>query len=223
MTETDILIVEDDKDIATLLADFCRQKGYVVTVAGDGEKAVRLFETYGARLVVLDVMLPGMDGHSVLAKIRREHNTPVIIVSALGAKEDKLKGILGGADDYIEKPYDIDILLAKIDNIFKRHYQTAELSCGDISIDLEGKTVSCRGNRIDMTAKEYELLLLLMMNQGKVLDKEYLFREVWGSDSESETQTLTVHMKWLRSKLEEDPKNPEHLLTVWGVGYKFVE
>ena len=223
MTQTDILIVEDDKNIAALLGDFCRAKGYVVTVAGDGDKAVHLFETYGARLIILDIMLPGMDGFGILSQIRRDCNTPVLIVSARDSKEDKLKGILGGADDYIEKPFDIDILLAKIDGIFRRRYGREELSAGDIRVDLQGKTVYRGEKQVDVTAKEYELLVLLMEHTGKVLDKDYLFREVWGMDSESEQQTLTVHMKWLRSKLEEDPKNPVHLQTVWGIGYKFVE
>jgi len=222
MTATDILIVEDDKDIARILGDFLKDKGYIVTIANDGDRAMHLFEKYGARLVVLDIMLPGQDGFAILSKIREDSNTPVIIVSAKDSKEDKLNGILGGADDYIEKPYDIDILLAKIDGIFKRRYAMDELVAGDIKIDKEGKAVYFKGNRVDVTIKEYELLLLLMENSGKVLDKEYLFREIWGTDSESEQQTLTVHIKWLRSKFEEDPKKPVHFQTVWGVGYKFV-
>lgn len=221
MTETDILIVEDNKDIATLLGDFLRDKGYIVTITNDGIKAMKLFEKYGARLVVLDVMLPGQDGFTILNKIRKESNTPVIIVSAKDSKEDKLNGILGGADDYIEKPYDIDILIAKIDGIFKRRYAMDELCYGDIKIDKQGKVVYYKGVKTDVTVKEYELLLLLMENPGKVLDKDYLFREIWGMDSESEQQTLTVHIKWLRSKFEEDPKKPVHFQTVWGVGYKF--
>lgn len=223
MTATDILIIEDDKSIATLLADFLKDKGYVVTVAHDGDRAISLFEKYGARLVVLDIMLPGADGFTILSKIRKDSNTPVLIVSARDSKEDKLNGILGGADDYIEKPYDIDILLAKIDGIFKRRYAVEELVSGDIKVDKQGKLVYYKGNPVVVTAKEYELLVLMLENPGKVLDKDYLFREIWGSDSESEQQTLTVHMKWLRTKFEEDPKKPAHFLTVWGVGYRFVE
>lgn len=222
MTATDILVVEDDKNIATLLGDFLRDKGYIVTIANDGKKALASYEKYGAKLVVLDIMLPGLDGISILSKIRQHGNTPVIIISAKDTKEDKLKGILGGADDYIEKPFDIDILMAKIDGIFKRRCATDELTAGDIKIDRVGKVVYLKGNKVDVTIKEYELLLLLMENQGKALSKEYLFRKIWGMDSESEMQTLTVHIKWLRSKFESDPKNPVHLQTVWGVGYKFV-
>ena len=223
MTTTDILIVEDDKNIAKLLGEFVRDKGFVVTIANDGDKALALYKKYGARLLVLDIMLPGVDGFSILSKIREECNTPIIIVSAKGTKEDKLKGIIGGADDYIEKPYDIDILIAKIEGIFKRRYAMDEMVSGDIRIDKEGKVVYYKNAPVEMTVKEYELLCLLMENQGKVLSKEYLFSEVWGSDSESEIQTLTVHIKWLRTKLEKDPKKPEHIQTVWGVGYKYVE
>ncbi|MEE1304134.1 MAG: response regulator transcription factor [Agathobacter sp.] len=223
MTTTDILIVEDDKNIACLLGEFLRDKGFVVTIANDGDKALALYEKYGARLVVLDIMLPGLDGFSILSRIRNKCNTPVIIVSAKDTKEDKLKGIMGGADDYIEKPYDIDILIAKIEGIFKRRYAMDEMISGDIRIDKEGQVVYYKNSPVEMTVKEYELLCLLMENQGKVLSKEYLFSEVWGSDSESEIQTLTVHIKWLRTKLEKDPKKPEHIQTVWGVGYKYVE
>lgn len=221
MTVTDILIVEDEKEIADLLGDFLKDRGYIVSVANDGDKALALYEKYGAKLVVLDIMLPGRDGFSILSRIRERDNTPVIIVSAKDSKEDKLKGIIGGADDYIEKPYDIDILMAKIDGIFARRYGGKEIVVGDIRIDKAGGVVYLCDQPLDLTAKEYELLLLFVENPGKVLSKEYLFEEIWGSDSVSEMQTLTVHMKWLRTKLEADPKHPKHFQTVWGVGYKF--
>lgn len=223
MTATDVLIVEDDKAIARLLGDFLRDKGYIVSIANDGEKAYQMYENYGAKLVVLDINLPGMDGLTILSNIRQSSNTPVLIVSAKDTKEDKLNGIIAGADDYIEKPYDIDILLAKIDGIFKRRYAMDDLVSGNIRIDKAGKAVYFKGDKINVTAKEYELLNLFLENPGKSLDKEYLFREIWGSDSDSEQQTLTVHIKWLRTKFEEDPKNPVHFQTVWGVGYKYVE
>ncbi len=170
---TDILVVEDNEELADLLCDFLRAENYVVSVAGTGEKALALYEKYGARLLVLDIMLPGMDGFSLCAKVREQGNTPILIVSAKTAKDDKLNGLLLGADDYIEKPYDIDILLAKIKGIFKRRYSLDEIT-------------------------------------------------VWGSDSFSEPQTLTVHIKWLRQKIEDNPKKPQKIQTVWGVGYKFI-
>lgn len=218
----DILIVEDNKELADLLCDFLRAENYTVSVAESGEKALQLYRRYGARLLVLDVMLPGMDGFAVCAKIREESNTPILIVSAKTEKDDKLTGLLTGADDYIEKPYDIDIMLAKIAGIFKRRYAQDEVISGDLRLNRESRTVYKGDREISVTAKEFELLLCLVENQGKILNKDWLFREIWGSDSFSEQQTLTVHMKWLREKIEDDPKHPARIQTVWGVGYKFV-
>lgn len=218
----DILIVEDNKELADLLCDFLRAENYTVSVAESGEKALLLYQRYGTRLLVLDIMLPGMDGFSVCQKIREESNTPILIVSAKTEKDDKLTGLLAGADDYIEKPYDIDILLAKIAGIFKRRYAQDEVVSGDLRLNKESRTVYKGDKELSVTAKEFELLLLLIENQGKVLNKDWLFREIWGSDSFSEQQTLTVHMKWLREKIEDDPKHPTRIQTVWGVGYKFV-
>ena len=218
---TDILIVEDNKELSTLLCDFLRGENYTVSVAETGEKALSLYERYGAKLIVLDIMLPGIDGFAVCRKIREESNTPILIVSAKTGKEDKLSGLILGADDYIEKPYDIDILLAKIAGIFKRRYAVDELVCGDIKINKLSRTVYKNGTPIDMTAKEFDLLVLLMENKGKTLTKEYLFNQIWGFDSFSEQQTLTVHIKWLRRKIEDDPKKPQKIQTVWGVGYQY--
>lgn len=217
----DILIVEDNKELAGLLCDFLRGENYTVSVAESGEKALSLYERYGARLIVLDIMLPGTDGFGICKKIRAESNVPILIVSAKTAKEDKLCGLDLGADDYIEKPYDIDIILAKINGIFKRRYAADEIADGDIRINKIGRTVYKNGIPLEMTAKEFDLLLLLTENKGRTLSKEYIFRQVWGSDSISEQQTLTVHIKWLRQKIEDDPKSPKKILTVWGVGYKF--
>ncbi len=218
----DILVVEDNKEIAGLLCDFLRSEGYMVSVCESGEKALSLYEKYGARLIVLDIILPGIDGFTVCSKIREQSNTPIIIVSAKGSKDDKLGGLILGADDYIEKPYDIDILLAKINGIFKRRYAADEISDGDLRLNIAGKTAYKNGCPIDMTAKEFELLLLFMENKGKALKKEYIFNSIWGRDSFSALQTLTVHIKWLRQKIENNPKSPERIITVWGVGYKFV-
>ena len=217
----DILIVEDNPELAGLLCDFLRGENYTVSVADSGEKALKLYEQYGAKLIVLDVMLPGMDGFAVCRKIREESNTPILIVSAKTGKEDKLSGLTLGADDYIEKPYDIDIMLAKIAGIFKRRYAVDELSSGDITINRLSRTACKNGSPIEMTTKEFDLLVLLMENKGKTLTKEYLFNRIWGSDSFSEQQTLTVHVKWLRQKIEDDPKKPRKIQTVWGVGYQY--
>ncbi len=217
----DILIVEDNKELAGLLCDFLRRENYTVSVAENGEKALSLYERYGARLIVLDIMLPDTDGFWVCKKIREESNVPILIVSAKTAKEDKLCGLDLGADDYIEKPYDIDIMLAKISGIFKRRYAVDEIVDGDIRINKVSRTVFKNGVQLEMTAKEFDLLLLLAENKGRALSKEYIFNQIWGSDSFSEQQTLTVHIKWLRQKIEDDPKAPKKILTVWGVGYKY--
>lgn len=219
---TDILIVEDDKELSTLLTDFLRAEGYTVTAVESGSRAVELFERYGARLVVLDINLPDVNGFAVCSKLREKADTPILIVSCRTDKEDKLSGLDLGADDYIEKPYDIDILIAKIRGIFKRRYQHETISADGVTLNLITRRAVIDGTETDLPAKEFDLLALLVENQGKALKKEYLFNTVWGSDSDSELQTLHVHINRLRQKLGEDPKNARRLLTVWGVGYKFV-
>lgn len=217
----DILIVEDNKELSDLLRDFLQSEGYIVSVVGNGEKAVEYYERYGARLVVLDIMLPGLDGMNILNRIRRSSNIPVLIVSARSGKNDKLDAIISGADDYIEKPYDIDILIAKIKGIFQRRLAKDELSDGNIRLDVIREKVFKDEQEIIVTSKEFELLKLFLENKGQTLLKQYIFDTIWGSDSESESQTLTVHIKWLREKLEDDPKDPKRIITVWGKGYRY--
>lgn len=217
----DILIVEDNKEIGTLLCDFLRRENYVVSVAESGEKALELYEKYGAKLIVLDIMLPGTDGFAVCSKIRESSNTHILIASAKTEKNDKLKGLNLGADDYIEKPYDIDILIAKIKGIFKRKYAQEEIVEGNLKLNMVNNMLWVNGRVVDVTVKEFELLKLLIENKNVTLKKEYLFNTIWGSDSNSELQTLTVHIKWLREKVEEEPKKPKHIITEWGVGYRF--
>ena len=219
---TDILIVEDNKELGELLRDFLVAENYTVSIADSGEKALSLFEKYGAKSVVLDIMLPQMDGFAVCKKLREKSNVPIIMVSAKTEKDDKLNGLILGADDYIEKPYDIDIMIAKIKGIFKRRYSLDEIVDGDIRINKAEKSAYKNDILLNLTSKEFELLLLLAENKGKTLSKEFLFSNIWGNDSFSETQTLTVHIKWLRQKLENNPKSPEQIKTVWGLGYKFV-
>lgn len=218
----DIIIIEDNKEISRLLCDFLqKENGYAVSIAENGEKALELFEKYGAKLFIIDINLPGIDGFSVCSRIRENSNAHIIIASARTEKNDKLKGLELGADDYIEKPYDIDILLAKIKGVFARKYAMNELVADDIKINTVTNTVYVKDSAIDVTIKEFELLKFMMENKGVTLKKEYLFNTIWGSDSESELQTLTVHIKWLRQKIEEDSKHPKHILTEWGVGYRF--
>lgn len=177
----DILIVEDNEELAVLLRDFLMAEGYRAVFCQTGEEALELYERQGARLLVLDIMLPGVDGFSVCRKIRETSNTPILIVSARIEKEDKLNGLLLGADDYIEKPYDIDLLLAKIDGIFKRRYAQDVITSGGLTLNKVSRKVTRNGESVELRGKEFDLLLLLM----------------------------------------ENPKKPVHLVTVWGVGYKF--
>ena len=156
---TDILIVEDDKELAVLLTDFLREEGYAVSSAGSGERAVQLFERYGARLVVLDINLPDVNGFAVCSKLRENADTPILIVSSRTGKEDKLNGFDLGADDYIEKPYDIDILIAKILGIFNRRYQRDTLSADGVTLNLADKTAVIDGKPIELPAKEFALIL----------------------------------------------------------------
>jgi len=217
----DILIVEDNKEISTLLKDFLTKENYIVSVAENGEKALALYEKYGAKLILLDIMLPGIDGFNICSKIRESSNTPIIILSAKIGKEDKLNGIVLGADDYIEKPVDIDILLAKIKGIFKRRYYIDKIVEDNLTLNIATQKLEVDKREFELTAKECELLKILIENKNTTLKKEYLFNTIWGSDSDTEAQSLTVHIKWLREKIEEDPKNPKRILTVWGVGYRF--
>ena len=217
----DILIVEDNAEIATLLCDFLRRENYMVSVANTGEKAIDIYEKYGAKLILLDIMLPGLDGFAVCSRIRESSNAHILIASARTEKNDKLKGLNLGADDYIEKPYDIDILIAKIKGIFKRKYGQSEIVEGNIRLNTVQQSIYVDGQKKEVTEKEFELLKLLIENKNVTMKKEYLFNTVWGSDSDSEIQTLTVHIKWLREKIEEEPKKPKHIITEWGVGYRF--
>jgi DNA-binding response OmpR family regulator len=217
----DILIVEDNKELCGLLSEFLRAEDYTVSTAESGEKALSLYEKYGARLVLLDINLPGMDGFAVCRKIRETENTPIIILTARVDREDKLSGIVLGADDYIEKPYDIDILIAKIKGIFKRRLARDVLTENDLTLNITQGTAEKDGKPLQLTAKEFELLRVLIENKGQTLTKDMLFNRIWGADSESEPQTLTVHIKWLRQKLEPDPAKPVRILTVWGKGYRW--
>lgn len=219
---TDILLIEDNKELGSVLGDFLKRDGFSFYQAYSGEDGLRYFREHEVGIVLLDIMLTGIDGIMVCAKLRESHNIPIIMLSARTAKEDKLNALVTGADDYVEKPYDIDILLAKIRSVYKRNYDSnTVLADGDLILNKETHVLTKGGTVIPVTMKEFELLQLLMQNKGKVLKKEWIFDKVWGADSESEQSTLTVHIKWLREKIEKDPKNPERIQTVWGVGYRF--
>lgn len=220
---TDILIIDDNEEISKLMKDFFQIEGFTCKICYSGEEGLEFLENNTVKLVLLDIMLPNMDGFQVCQRIQKQKNIPLIILSARNQKEDKLNGLYLGADDYIEKGCDIDILTAKVKALYRRNYDSAGemIVCGDMKIDENRRTVCLKNKELNLTTKEYDLLLLLVENAGKVLRKEYIFDKVWGRDSFSEPSTLTVHIKWLREKIEENPKNPEKIITIWGVGYRF--
>lgn len=224
---TDILLVEDHQELNELICIFLEREGYSVHGVSSGEDALVWLKEHRVKLIVLDVSLPEMDGFAVCARIREYSGTPLLFLSARVDKEDKLNGFLQGADDYVEKPVDMDILCAKIKALLLRSYSLKQentiLHSGALTIDQAAKQVYLDHREIPLTVKEYELLLLLAGNPGKTLHKEYLFNQVWGIDSDSEYQTLTVHIKMLRDKIEEEPKNPQRIRTVWGIGYRYEE
>lgn len=221
----DILLIEDNEELGKLLGDFLAKDGFSVFCASSGEEGLAYLEESPVKLLILDIMLPGIDGFGVCSSVRQRGNVPILIVSARSGKDDKIKGLTFGADDYIEKPFDIDVLIAKIHAILRRNYDMTRkgelLSDGDLSVDKEANMAFLKQEPLTMTNKEFILLTIFLQNKGKVLRKEWLFDTVWGTDSFSEPSTLTVHINKLREKIEKDPKNPKRITTVWGIGYKY--
>ena len=223
----DILLVEDNKELAVLIRDFLNREGYSVCWAGSGKEALDYMEVQPVKMLLLDIMLPEMDGFAVCRAVRAKWNLPVLIMSARAGRDDKLTGYELGADDYMEKPVDAEILIAKVKALMQRAYggrQESDLIVsGQISLDTSARQVYLNGRDLELNVKEYELLLLFLENPGKTLRKEYIFAQIWGMDSLSENQTLTVHIKMLRSKIEDNPRQPGRIQTVWGVGYRYEE
>lgn len=223
----DILMVEDEEELAGLLRIYMEKAGYAAAWVASGEEALLWLQREKVKLLLLDITLPGIDGFAVCREVRRVGSTPILIISARVGKEDQLNGFRLGADDYIEKPVDPDLLVAKISSLFARAYGIASekdiLYSGGLIIDKSAHRVYKDKIPIELNVKEYELLLLMAENPGKTLDKDFLFNRIWGADSFSESQTLTVHVKMLRNKIEENPRKPERIKTVWGVGYCYEE
>ena len=225
---TRILIVEDEESFSDPLSYSLRKEGYEVAVAGTGTDGLAIFTAHGADLVLLDLMLPGMSGTEVCREIRRTSSVPVIMLTAKDDEFDKVLGLELGADDYVTKPYSSRELLARIKAVLRRRSQEAAgdddaealLTAGEISMDIERHVVTVRGEAVALPLKEFELLELLLRNVDRVLTRGQLIDRVWGSHYVGDTKTLDVHVKRLRAKIEADPKNPVHLVTVRGLGYK---
>jgi len=222
---TRVLVVEDEESYSDALAYMLRKEGFEVSVAGSGPQALTEFERAGADIVLLDLMLPGLPGTEVCRRIRQVSAVPVIMVSAKDGEVDKVVGLELGADDYVTKPYSPRELVARIRAVLRRGTEPellpATLECGDVRMDVERHLVTVRGVEVRMPLKEFELLEMFLRNAGRVLTRGQLIDRVWGSDYVGDTKTLDVHVKRLRAKVEPDPANPQYLVTVRGLGYKY--
>ena len=222
---TDILVIEDNEELGGLIQDFLRREGYSVEWKMNAEEGLALVKTAAFKLLLLDVMLPGMDGYEALQEIRRDQRIPVLMMSARTDDQSKILGLELGADDYIDTPFSVEVLGFKIKALMRRAYDMSEdrqlLTYDKITMDVTTRSVFKDGKAVSVTGKEFDLLEYMMRHPEQVIRKEKLFYEVWGFDCFSEQGSLNLHIRWLREKLEEDPKNPTLIQTVWRVGYKF--
>lgn len=222
-----ILIVEDERPLAEAIAFNLEKEGYRVDIALDGETGWRMCEEKGYDLVILDLMLPGMDGMEICRRLRQGRSVPVIILTAKDSDVDKILGLEMGADDYVTKPFNMRELVARIKAVLRRYRAEGEegatrhLRADEISLDLERHEVTVRGEVVDMPLMEFRLLEVFLRHPGKALPREYLMAQVWGGEFYGQSKTLDVHIRKLREKIEKDPANPRHIVTVRGVGYRF--
>lgn len=221
-----VLVVEDEQSLREPLVYLLQKEGYDVIEAEDGNKAITEFEEHGADLVLLDLMLPGISGNEVCRVIRQTSQVPIIMLTAKDSEIDKVVGLEIGADDYVTKPYSTRELLARMKAVLRRQIEPAAavsgiLEAGPVRMDIERHQVSVNGQKVSMPLKEFELLELLLENVNRVLTRGQIIDRVWGSNYFGDTKTLDVHIKRIRSKIEDDPARPVHLLTVRGLGYKY--
>lgn len=222
-----ILICDDEKDIVSALKIYLASDDYNLYEAYDGREAVEIIESNDIHLVLLDIMMPGMDGMQVLNTIRRERNMPVIFLTAKSEDTDKILGLNVGADDYVTKPFNPVELLARVKSQLRRYMVLGSvkikddiLRAGDIELDDRARSVKLMGENISLTPKEYGILKFLMENRGKVFSPGAIYENVWGEKAYGAEGTVAVHIRHLREKLEFDPEQPRHIKVVWGQGYK---
>lgn len=224
-----ILLVDDDALMRRSLAFHLEHAGYQVQTAANAEDALAIVRHSPPTLVLLDIGLPGMDGLEALRALKAQHSVPVIFLTARRRELDEVVGLELGADDYITKPFDVDVVLAHIKAVLRRpgvasqpEIETKRLVVGDLEIDPQSHTVSCGGQYLDLSPREFDLLLTLASQPGKVIATEDLLHQVWGAEFIGQPQAVYVHIRWLRQKLESDPNHPKRILTVRGVGYKLI-
>ena len=223
-----ILVVEDDPNLLETVKYNLIKEGYLALAAVDGAEALEIARTEKPDLIILDIMLPVMDGFEVCRILRKEMTVPIIMLTARTGETDRIMGLDTGADDYMTKPFSIREMLARIRALLRRAgmgetklpENAAIIKIGDITIDLNRHRVNNKEQTLELTAKEYDLLVFLAQNESYVFSREQLLEKVWGYDFAGDTRTVDVHIRWLRQKIEIDPANPVHLLTVRGTGYK---
>jgi two-component system response regulator RegX3 len=221
-----VLVVEDEQSLREPLVYLLEKEGYEVLEAADGNAALELFKSEPLDLILLDIMMPGMSGNEVCRVIRQTSNIPVIMLTAKDSEIDKVVGLEIGADDYVTKPYSTRELLARMKAVLRRNSEPATatdglLEGGPVSMDVDRHLVFVNGQKVAMPLKEFELLELLLENRNRVLTRGQIIDRVWGSNYFGDTKTLDVHVKRIRSKIEDDPARPVLLVTVRGLGYKF--
>jgi len=220
-----ILLVEDDDTLRKTLAYNLSQEGYKVFQSADGAEALDLARDHLPDLIVLDVMLPSLDGLSVCRILRNESDVPIVMLTARGSEVDRIVGLEIGADDYIVKPFSLGEFLARVRAILRRAPSARavadRLESGDLMLALIARKAARGGKELRMTHKEFDLLATLMRNTGAVLSRDLLLDRVWGYDHSGQTKTVDVHVRWLREKIEDEPSHPRRIVTVRGVGYRF--
>ena len=225
-----ILVIEDDKSISDLEKDYLEISGFECDVAYNGETGLEMALKNDYALVVLDIMLPGMDGFSVCSKLREEKEIPILVLSAKKDDIDKVRGIGLGADDYMTKPFSPNELVARVKGHISRYDRLTGTSMAkennilrvrNLEIDMDGRKVTVNGEEKPMPAKEYDLLLFLAQNPNRVFSKEHIFDRIWGMDAIGDISTVTVHIRRIREKIELNPQKEQYIETVWGVGYRF--
>lgn len=220
---TKLLLVEDDQTLLDTLSFNLAREGYQVFRAEDGISALDLARQHKPDLIVLDVMLPGLDGLTVCRTLRRETEAPIVLLTARSSEVDRIVGLDSGADDYIVKPFSLGELLARLRAVLRRgrHHFETKLQSGDLSLDLVGHRAARDGKNLNLPPKEFDLLAELIRHKGAVLTRDLLLQRVWGFDFAGDSRTVDVHIRWLREKIEDDPASPTRIETVRGLGYRF--